>query len=244
MNELVEIINKEPRVNTFKLWMEFGYSEHRQLRKLVNSNEKSFLEFGIITALEPQKIDNTRLAGRPEKGLLLNEQQAMLLIAMVKPSEQSNKLKVRLIKEFFRLREALKEKNRPSAHIEEIRKILLLDAPNEWVKLFPAEFYTALMKLYGQDFISNKHTPPYCGQITRKQIYDRVLPKELQEEIDKKITTERRHQWFTENNGRATLLNQINQVTGIARMSRDRVQFENNCAIAFDGAPLQLSVFL
>jgi len=244
MNDLVEVINKEPRVSTFKIWKGLGYSEHRQLRKLVNANKNSFLEFGLITAFENPLIDTTRVRGRPEKGLLLNEAQAMLLITMVRPSEEANKLKVGLITEFFRLREELAKLNKPSAHIEEIRKILLLDAPSEWVKLFPAEFYSAIMQLYGQDFIGNNHTPPYCGAVTKRWVYDRVLPKELNEEIDLKRMNERKHQWFTLQNGRATLGNQINQVTGIARMSRDRKHFEENCAIAFEGAPLQLTVFL
>ncbi len=243
MKELVEIVNKEPRVNTFKLWLDFGYGEHRALKKVINKGKESFLEFGILRQCGAE-IGAARAKGRPDTGFLLNEAQAMLLITMVQQTEKSSALKVRLIKEFFRMREELANLNKPSAHIEEIRKILLLDAPSEWVKLFPNDFYSAIMKLYGQEFIGNKHTPPYCGQITRRWIYNRVLPKELQDEIDLKRNTERKHQWFTENNGRATLLNQINQVTGIAKMSRDRQQFEANCAIAFEGAPLQLSVFL
>jgi len=243
MNELVEMINKEPRVSTFNLWKGFGYGEHRALKRLITDNKKMFETFGILRT-EMQKIETTRLRGRPDKGFLLNERQAMLLIATVRPCEEANKFKVILIKEFFRFRDELAKLNAPSAHIAEIRKILLLFAPSEWVKLFPDEFYTAIMKLYGQDFIGNNHTPPYCGAITKRWIYDRVLPPELNQEIDLKIRNERKHQWFTEQNGRATLGAQINQVTGIARMSRDRKQFEENCAIAFEGAPLQLSVFL
>jgi len=243
MNNLVEIYDKEPRVSTFKLWKDFGYGEHRALKQVINKNKSSFLEFGILRRGNAE-LDGARGAGRPDTGFLLNESQCMILITLVKTSKKANDLKVRLIKEFNRRGEALKELTKPSAHIEEIRKILLLDAPSQWVKLFPPEFYTALMKLYGKEFTSNNHTPPYCGQITRKWIYNRVLPKELQDEIDVKRNIEKRHQWFTEKNGRATLLNQINQVTGIARMSRDRKHFEDNCEIAFNNAPLQLNIFL
>ena len=243
MNELVEIVNKEPVTNTFNLWRGMGYGEHRALKRLITDNKSTFEKYGILRTINAE-LGVARPRGRPDKGFLLNEAQSMLLITFIRPSDEANSLKIRLIDEFFRLRSELAKQYTPSAHIEEIRKILLLDAPSEWVKLFPNDFYSAIMKLYGQEFIGNKHTPPYCGQITRRWIYNRVLPKELQDEIDLKRNTERKHQWFTENNGRATLLNQINQVTGIAKMSRDRQQFENNCAIAFEGAPLQLSVFL
>jgi len=131
MNELVKVINKEPSVSTFNIWEGLGYSEHRQLRKLVNANKVSFLELGIITDFESAEIGVARPAGRPEKGLLLNYDQVMLLITMVRPSEITNKFKVMLIKEFKRLREEIAKQHKPdvtisSAHIEEIRKILLL----------------------------------------------------------------------------------------------------------------------
>jgi phage regulator Rha-like protein len=243
MSDLVFLQDQEPSIRTGDIWKLFGYASHKNLREVIDNRKERFERTGVLRSATAKPAPGTK-GGRPEKGYLLSERQFVTLIQYVGNTEESMNFKDKIADEFFRLREELKQLNKPSAHIEEIRKLLLLDAPSEWVRLFPPEFYTALMKLYGKEFISNNHTPPYCGQITRKQIYDRVLPKELQLEIDAKILTERKHQWFTENNGRATLLNQINQVTGIAKMSRDRTQFEANCAIAFDGAPLQLSVFL
>lgn len=129
-------------------------------------------------------------------------------------------------------------------HIDLIREVLLLDAPSEWVKLYPDSYYQAIMAIYGHDFDSSKNKPMYCAQITRHWVYDIVLPAQLQIEIDSERGSERKHQWFTKENGRQTLLVQIEKVEMIARMSQSRADFEANCARAFLSAPLQLTVNL
>lgn len=129
-------------------------------------------------------------------------------------------------------------------HIDLIREVLLLDAPSEWVKLYPDSFYQAIMAIYGHDFDSSKNKPMYCAQITRRWVYDIVLPMQLQIEIDCGRGNERKHQWFTKENGRQHLLVQIGKVEMIARLSQSRADFEANCARAFLSAPLQLTVNL
>jgi phage regulator Rha-like protein len=84
--------------------------------------------------------------GRPDKSYLLNEQQFVLLVMLAKNSHESIELKSRLSDEFFRMREELAKISTPSPYIEQVRKLLLLDAPTEWVYLYPPEFYTALMQ--------------------------------------------------------------------------------------------------
>jgi len=243
MNELVEVVDKEPRVSTFNLWKDFGYGEHRALKRMIDDNKNSFLEFGLMR-FQNAKIESIRLRGRPEKGALLNEQQAMLLITMIRPSEEANVLKVRLIKEFFRLREELQKSNKPNIYLEAIRKDLLLDAPQEWVKLYPPEFYDALTALYGHKITDPRYRPSYCGRITRQWIYEIVLPKELLEEIDEKQKEEKKHSWFNNEGGRLRLARQIEAVTMIARISQGRKDFESRCATMFCNAPLQLSIFI
>jgi phage anti-repressor protein len=129
-----------------------------------------------------------------------------------------------------------------NAHLESIRQFLLLDAPSEWVKLYPDSYYIALMRLYNQEFDKTKNKPLYCANITRRWVYDVVLPAQLQIEIDSERGLERKHQWFTKENGRNYLLAQISKVEMVAKMSQSRADFESNCARLFLSSPLQLAV--
>lgn len=134
-----------------------------------------------------------------------------------------------------------KQLQRVTGHIDYIRKLMLLDAPMTWEKIFQDSFFIAIMRLHGHTFNGNKSTPSYCGRIIRAWVYDIVLPQELLFEIDKNQGDEKKHQWFN-NGGRSKLLNQINNVEMIAKMSQSRADFEANCARAFLSAPLQLNV--
>jgi anti-repressor protein len=134
-----------------------------------------------------------------------------------------------------------KQLQRVTGHLDYIRKLMLLDAPMTWEKIFQDSFFIAIMRLHGHTFNGNKSTPSYCGRIIRAWVYDIVLPQELLFEIDKNQGEEKKHQWFN-NGGRSKLLNQINNVEMIAKMSQSRADFEANCARAFLSAPLQLNV--
>lgn len=134
--------------------------------------------------------------------------------------------------------------NSKNRHIDAIRSLLLLDAPAIWEKLYPDDFFIAIMNLHGHKFNGNSSTPLYCANIIRRWIYDIVLPPELNFEIDTKRGLEKKHTWFNKDGGRSTLLAQISKVEMVARMSQSRVDFEHKCATAFLGEPLQLSVLL
>jgi phage regulator Rha-like protein len=177
--------------------------------------------------------------GKQEKYYVLTESQFLKIMPFV-GGNKSFEGQCLLVDEFIRLRA---ETNNKKRHLDAIRSLLLLDAPDTWVKLYPDSFYISIMNLYGHEFDKAKNKPFYCAQITRRWIYDIVLPVELQVEIDTKRGEERKLQWFTKDNGRQTLLVQIAQVEMIARMSESRADFEANCARAFLSAPLQLTVF-
>ena len=243
MNDLVIVRqNNEPMVKTFDLFKGFGYATHRMLKKVIDDNKDSFLTMGFVQ-LELHKPKKGSKGGRPEESYLLNERQFTLLVMLVKNSPASVDLKLRVANEFFRIREELKKVHSRTEILEQYKKFMLLDTPSEWVKLYPPEFYSAIMRLYNQAFVSNKGTPPYCGQITRKWIYDVVLPPELRELVPSGDEV-KRHQWFTEQGGRAALTKQIDAVTGLARACQSRADFEARAAAAFLGQPLQLSFFI
>jgi len=176
-------------------------------------------------------ISNTRTA-------FLNERQFLIVMPFV-GGKKSLEGQIRLVDEFKRLQ---KEAESKVTQLDYIRKLLLLDAPTDWVKLYPDSFYQAIMGLYGHEFDSTKNKPFYAANITRRWIYDIVLPDELQNEIDAKRKDERKHSWFTNDNGRTALLSQISKVEMVAKMSISRVDFECNCAKVFLSPPLQLTI--
>lgn len=242
MNDFVVLKGKIPVVRTFDIFKGFGYSEHRLFKRVLLENKQAFENYGNLVFEAPTDALNKKRGGQ-EKSYLLNEQQFILMVMLVKNTPESIELKTRIVNEFFRMREELSKIASNNPYIEQVRKILLLDAPSEWVKLFPPEYYVALMQLYGKQFTSNKHTPPYCGAITKKWIYDVVLPTELNNEIDAQRKDEQKHRWFKEK-GREILLKQIYDVTAIARQSHDRKEFEARCASMFNNEPFQLMLMI
>jgi len=134
-------------------------------------------------------------------------------------------------------------KEAATPHLDAMRKLLLLDSPSEWVKRFPDEFYIAIMKLHHQDFDGNKSTPSYCANITRRWVYNVIIPSQLMDEIDEKKKSEKIHQWLSTDDGQQRLSQQIGKVTMIAMMCGSRSEFDLKCGIMFLGTPLQLTVF-
>jgi len=242
MNQFVTLNGKTPVDRTVDTFNGFGYYGHRELKNVIKDNKQAFEKHGDLLLSVSTDTTNKKRGGQ-EKSYLLNEQQFILLVMLAKNTPESIDLKQRVVTQFFSMREALAKVATPSPYIEQVRKILLLDAPSEWVALYPPEYYQALMQLYGKQFTSNKHTPPYCGQITKRWIYDVVLPPELNNEIDAQRKEERKHTWFKDK-GREILLKQILDVTGIARQSRDRKEFEARCASMFHNEPFQLMLMI
>ena len=95
-------------VRSVDIWKGLGYSEHRVIKNLINTNKLDFEEFGVLHEENAKPKTGTK-GGRPEKAFLLNEQQFTLLITLVGNTEESKTYKKRLVKEFFRMREQLQE---------------------------------------------------------------------------------------------------------------------------------------
>lgn len=102
MNDLVELINEHPMVSTFKLFPKMGYNEHRKLKAVINSNIEAFEDLGLLP-FQRQK-PSKKTGGRPVEGYLLNEDHFILLVLLAKNTPESVKLKIRVSKEFKRLK--------------------------------------------------------------------------------------------------------------------------------------------
>jgi phage regulator Rha-like protein len=109
MENLIELYGgKEPRVKTWDLWKGFGYSEHRALKKIIWDNKDDFEEFGKMpSVISSSVVDGNKKKGRPDESYFLNEDQFMLLVTMVKNTPESKKIKMSLVKEFKRMKNAL-----------------------------------------------------------------------------------------------------------------------------------------
>jgi phage regulator Rha-like protein len=95
------------RVSTFDLWEKFGYTEHRTLKRVIAENLHSFEEDGFLH-LQVQKPKGAK-GGRPDESYLLNEQQFVTLVMLAKNTPEAKEFKLRIKREFFRMREQLQE---------------------------------------------------------------------------------------------------------------------------------------
>lgn len=102
MGDLVILVNEVPLVSTFKLFSMMGYKEHRMLKKVIKDNEVAFLDLGLMQ-LEVTK-PTSKTGGRPVESYMLNEDHFILLVLLAKNTPESVKLKIRVSKEFKRLK--------------------------------------------------------------------------------------------------------------------------------------------
>jgi len=105
MRGIVKINNDKPVVSTFDLFSKMGYKEHRVLKRVISDNLDYFQEYGFLH-MEVQKPTGKE-GGRPTEAYLLNEDHFILLVLLAKNSAEAVALKVRLAREFKRMRATL-----------------------------------------------------------------------------------------------------------------------------------------
>jgi len=101
--QIVVIEKNELRAGTWIMSAGFGV-EHRALTKLVAKYKSDFEEFGIITSPVQQM---TGKRGRQINEYLLNEEQAMYLGTLLTNNSEVRKFKIKLVKEFGRMKKEL-----------------------------------------------------------------------------------------------------------------------------------------
>lgn len=97
MNTLISVENKEARVSTSNIWRILGYTEHRSLKRVIWSNKSSFENYGEIVSSTP--IDKKK--GGQEKSYLLNFEQFIVLIGLVKNDKVTSPIKIKVIDELI-----------------------------------------------------------------------------------------------------------------------------------------------
>lgn len=128
MNNLVFMhgLNEEP-YTTDKIIADCSSNSLHAVRQLIRTNKKRLEEFGIL-AFEMRKLKGR---GRPEKIYHLTEQQATLLITFLDNTSKVIEFKVTLVREFYRMRKELNQRQINRA-IEKPQRKSLTDAIKEW----------------------------------------------------------------------------------------------------------------
>lgn len=104
MNEIVKIKNND--IFTDSLTIAEGTEiEHRAVQQLIKNYEKDISYFGKVT-FEMLPLNS----GQKTKNYTLNEQQATFLMTLFRNSDIVVEFKKRLVEEFYRMREFIREK--------------------------------------------------------------------------------------------------------------------------------------
>lgn len=103
IESLVVVVNGEPLAATDVIARGMK-AQHASTIKLVRKHMETLIGFGDI------RFEIRKSGGRPTEVALLNEQQAALLISMMRNSTQVLAFKVSLVREFYRMRDALQQR--------------------------------------------------------------------------------------------------------------------------------------
>ena len=128
MNDLVFMhgLNEEP-YTTDKIISECSKNQLDNVKHLIRNHKRDFEEFGVL-GFEIRKLNGR---GRPQKTYHLNEQQATLLITYLDNTPEVNQFKKNLVREFYRMRKELNQRQINRA-IEKPQRKSLMDAVKEW----------------------------------------------------------------------------------------------------------------
>lgn len=128
MNDLVFMhgLNEEP-YTTDKIISECSNNQLKVVKNLIRNHKQDLEEFGFL------HFENAKLTGRgrPQKTYHLNEQQATLLITYLDNTPEVNQFKKNLVREFYRMRKELNQRQINRA-IEKPQRKSLMDAIKDW----------------------------------------------------------------------------------------------------------------
>lgn len=105
MSKIVRVVNNEVFTDSFIIAEGTG-NQHHTITRLMRKYESEFCSFGKLGfKIQPS------LAGQQVKIYELNEPQATFLMTLLRNSDQVVQFKLKLTKEFFKLRQALVEQS-------------------------------------------------------------------------------------------------------------------------------------
>ncbi len=145
MNKIVELSKEEPVVS-HRVFAKCVEMNEEHISRLIRKHKKDFEEFGGV-GFEIRAVSETKLKdnpdAKPQKDYNLNEQQATLLMTYMRNSDIVRKFKIKLVKEFYNMRNKLLE-------YEANKKILKLDGVKApLIDMFKDEFKQSFNKVLG-----------------------------------------------------------------------------------------------
>ena len=131
MNDLVFMhgLNEEP-YTTDKIIAECSKNQLKVVKNLIRNHKKDFEDFGVLHFENAKPLKGSK-GGRPQKTYHLNEQQATLLITYLDNTPEVNQFKKNLVREFYRMKKELTQRQINRAIGKPQRKSLT-DAIKEW----------------------------------------------------------------------------------------------------------------
>ncbi len=112
ITNIVELIDDEPRIS-HRVIAEQTENKILSVQKLITDNLTELEEFGHLR-FKIETVTNTVGAINEQKTYFLNEPQTTLLLTFMRNNEIVKSFKIRLVKEFFRMRELLQnQKSQP-----------------------------------------------------------------------------------------------------------------------------------
>lgn len=119
---------------------------------------------------------------------------------------------------------------------ENLLSAYILPDASDWELRFGEDYYRALARVTNTRYLGHSHgTPAIYGKITRRWVYEAIMPDEVLAEIDaRKKSAHKLHQWLTDG-GSVLLANQINTITLLANTSSSFRDFEARCHQMADG---------
>lgn len=145
MNDLVFMhgLNEEP-YTTDKIIAECSGNNLHSVKVILYNHKKDLEEFGVLSFEMIKPLKGSK-GGRPQKTYHLNEQQATLLITYLDNTPAVNQFKKNLVREFYRMKQELTQRQINRA-IEKPQRKTLMDAVKEWPKA-PNHIYINMTRL-------------------------------------------------------------------------------------------------
>lgn len=105
---LVSVVGGEPLASSLIIARGMK-AKHKSVIQLIRQHATTLEEFGPL-AFEMRVAQRPQGGGAPTEYAMLNEQQAALLISLMRNSDEVVAFKVSLIREFYRMRDALNQR--------------------------------------------------------------------------------------------------------------------------------------
>jgi phage regulator Rha-like protein/ribosomal protein L7/L12 len=168
---LVEMIDNEPRISHIVI-AEQTENKPKSVLDLITKNKSDFEEFGNlrfkIVGLERATNSGVSRGKVETKTYFLNEPQATLLMTYLRNSEIVRKFKVRLVKEFYKMRELLQNQNFSGNSQNEIlqieKEMIGLKTAIEILRPSEASKIGMTKTLFGKIGLETSYLPEYSDE--------------------------------------------------------------------------------